>query len=53
MRVRTFHRDADADWRRYGYRQDYRWTDDGRYAWYGASHVVCDADGDHCRRVPN
>ena len=53
VRVRTFHRDVDADWRRYGYRQEYRRTDDGRYSWYGASHVVCDADGDHCRRVPN
>ena len=52
-RVRTFHRDADVGWRRYGYRQSYRWSDDGRWSWYGGYHVACDADGDHCRRVPN
>ena len=52
-RVRTFHRNVDPDWRRYGYRQNYSWYNDGRWSWYGGYHLACDADGDHCRRVPN
>jgi hypothetical protein len=53
-RIRSFHRDTHAYWLRgYGYHRDYRGVDEGRWTWYGQSHLRCDPDGDRCWRVRN
>lgn len=54
VRMRTFHRGADNAWLHdYGFAPDYQPYTVDHYIWYGGFHVHCDADGDHCRRVPD
>jgi hypothetical protein len=54
VRMREFHRDADKAWLHdYGFAPDYQPNTVDHYIYYGGFHVHCDADGDHCRRVPD
>jgi hypothetical protein len=54
VRMRVFHRDADNVWlHEYGFAPDYQPYTYEHYSWYGGFHVRCDADGDHCRRLPD
>ena len=49
-----FHRDAANAWYHdYGFAPDYKPYTVDTYVYYGGFHVHCDADGDHCPRVPD
>jgi hypothetical protein len=51
--VRRFYRDQSDDWRRYGYRFDRGYRDEGGYRMWGddRGQVRCDPEGDRCWRA--